>query len=119
VATLAIALAGWAVVRLAMSPKIDLVALRDFAPYGYSLLVPVVLVLRRRGDRMPAWVLLPAFTMHSVWLSAAEAWPSLSKHLPALGETRWLEIRGDFDAMVCSAAVVMSLLLVPRRKSGR
>lgn len=91
-------------VRFAAGLHFDTVALRDFAPYAYSvvgLLSGVSVARATAGDRSRTmrwmWIALYA---HAAWCALAVLLPGVVAHMPSVGGLQVFSRRDDFDGAV-------------------
>jgi hypothetical protein len=99
-----------AAIRFALDPSTSLVALRDLAPYTYSLtalLAYLVPIGAEHRLRMPVLVLL---TWHVSWTTVLPLAPGFPWHLPMLGgNAQLLTTRPDIDACILGATSALAL----------
>lgn len=104
-------------------------AVRDFAPYAYSLLGILLLGASRRAlteqrETSMRWI-RRALGFHLVWVTVDLLLPNLSAQLPTLNTNptvHVLDLRSDFDGMVVALLAILALqraLFGPRLTRGR
>lgn len=115
----AILLVGWSVARFLTGDSHGLVALRDFAPYLYALVIVLPIKSRDPGSRRSITIIYLALAIHVLWLTFALAVPDRSTALPALGGGQHLfSLRHDFDA-ACAALFAGVAALYSLRQARR
>ena len=118
------ALLGWSVVRLMLGvsdlASQPLVALRDFAPYGYAVVALLSFVLvSADGPRQRIWV-YGALCFHLVWVSGAPHLQDAPWSGLMLGGAPIFTLRPDFDSAILGLAVGLALHdLLKRGRSTR
>lgn len=119
---LLMAILAWAIVRFVWRSGLSLVALRDFAPYGYVLVGLVTYVAPVRSATHSRVAIYVAFMTHAAWFSAATHGLINTSKTPMLNppEVSIFSIRGDFDAAVFGIAIAFALhqiLMGPRPRT--
>lgn len=113
---------GYGLAELAAHQDFSITALRDAAPYIYSLLggisgATLWYSTKFRRQRAASW-LLAALTIHTVWFFIVEVlYPSLPLHLPLVSSVQSLHVlspRPDFDTAVTGVFAAWSWLQVLR-----
>lgn len=111
------ALIVWAVVRLIAGGVPGIVALRDFAPFGYlAAAAAATLQVPRRWAQA---LVIAACALHTAWFTLSYYWPSTVVGLPRLGTTALLQIRTDVDAMLCGVAAAIFIVCALHVRSKR
>ncbi|MBL7502673.1 O-antigen ligase family protein [Frankia sp. CN7] len=106
----------YAMAQFVLGGDHSLLALRDFAPYGYAWVGLLSgWALRASGPAQraaTARLLVIALYVHLVWVVVATAVPGLTTWLPMLpgGRARLLELRPDFDAAMLGVTASLSLV---------
>jgi hypothetical protein len=110
VLNLALALLVWALLRTVTRTALPLVAVRDFAPYGYAVAVPLAfLVPARTSQSTRAWI-YGALTFHAAWYLAETSGLIDSNTTWRLGPSATLfSTRPDFDAAVFGIAIAFAV----------
>lgn len=107
---LVIALAGWAVLRMATGLDTSTTALRDFAPYAYALLAISAFLLPTRSESEWRGAIYGVLGFHATWLVGLPLVPGFPWNLPDLGNDAVLFVaRPDFDSAVCGVAAALAL----------
>ena len=119
---LVVSLLVYAVLRLGAGLDFSLVALRDFAPYGYAVVALLAFLLPVREGRWRP-IIYAALVAHLLWVAALPLFPGFPWQLPVLGSDATLFVaRPDFDTTVLglgAAFAIRDLLrhLGPRRRA--
>lgn len=113
-----LALGSWALLRMVSGARLDITALRDFAPYLYIFAGFLSANAYSRSDpgqrQRTVRFLYYALLLHLCWVFALQLAPGLDQRMPALGDrgVRVFSLRSDFDAAVLGILTAYSLWMV-------
>ncbi len=108
-------LLAWSSVRF-LSGSISTNAIRDFAPYGYGVLVYLTPYGGQTGAQRAKMekALFAALLFHGAWMTVAMTAKGFVHSLPTLGggQSYVFELRPDVDSTICGVLIVYALYRV-------
>lgn len=104
-----LALLIWSLVRTIPGLPFGFIALRDFATYGYAVVVFLAVLLHTPFHAR--LTLLAATSFHAAWVTPLLWNSTVFARAAVLGKTHVFELRTDFDALVAGVLGCVCLLI--------
>ena len=108
----------WAIVRLGFSAALTRDTLRDFAPYGYTIVAVLVLLAPLGRWERSARMVFAVLAAHATWVVVSVMSPDLLEGLPLLGGAPLFALRYDFDASVCGIGLAVCVYWLRHRRTS-